>query len=95
METLVKQPAESRAFTMDFSALLASGETLTAVSTVTIAPVTASPLTASGVATVSGASAQQRLTGGLAGTKYKVTFVVTTSLSNILEGEGYLNVKDV
>lgn len=95
MDTLVKQPSESRLFSMDFAALLARGETVSSVSSVSITPTTSSPLSTSGAAAVSGTSAQQRLTGGLAGTRYKVTFVVVTSLSNTLEGEGYLHVKDL
>lgn len=90
--SLVKQPSESRNFSMDFSALLAPGESLTAVSSVVAVP---AGLTLSGAATVSGAVATQRILGGTSGTKYVVTFVVTTSLSNTLEGEGILQVKDL
>jgi len=90
----VKQPAESRLFAMDFTALLGVGETLAGVTSVTALP--ASPaLTLSGAATYSGAFASQRILGGTAGVRYKVTFVVTTSASNTLEGEGILQVKDL
>ncbi len=91
-QTLVKQPSESRVFAMDFAAQLADGESLTSVSSVTAAP---SGLTISGAATLSGAVASQRIAGGTAGVRYVVTFVVTTSASNTLEGEGYLLVKEL
>jgi hypothetical protein len=77
---------------MDFSALLARGETLASV---TSAVATPAGLTLSGPATVSGVLAQQRILGGTTNVEYKVTFVVLTSAGNILEGEGYLQVKDL
>jgi hypothetical protein len=88
--SLVKQPAESRMYTMDFSPLLGTGETLTGVTSVTALP---ADLTLSGVPTYSGVFAQQRIAGGTAGVKYVVTFLVTTSGGNTLEGEGVLQVK--
>lgn len=87
LPSVTKQPNDSRLYSMDFAALLATGETLSGVTSVTITPTTASMLTA-GSPTYSGNLAQVRLTGGLSGTRYKVTFVVTTSLSNTLEAEG-------
>lgn len=77
---------------MDFSPLLAAGETITSVTSVVASPNT---LTLSGPATFTGAFAVQRIAGGTAGTKYKVTFVVVTSMGNTLESEGFLQVKDL
>lgn len=91
-QTLIKQPGESRLFAMDFAGQLADGETISAVNSVTATP---SGLTISGAPTYSGAKASQRIAGGSAGVRYVVTFVVTTSASNVLEGEGYLLVKDL
>jgi hypothetical protein len=91
-QTLIKQPSESRLFSMDFSALLAPSETVTGVTSVTALP---AGLTLSGSAVASGATANQRILGGAGGVMYKVTFVVTTSLGNTLEGEGLLKVEDL
>ncbi len=77
---------------MDFSALLAPGENISGVTSVTASP---NGLTLSGSATISGLTANQRIAGGTNGTTYKVTFVITTSLGNTLEGEGYLKVEDL
>lgn len=90
--TLTKQPAESRLFEMDFAAMLATGETLSSVSSVTAAP---AGLTLTGAASASGTSAFQRIEGGTAGVTYRVTFVVVTSNGNTLEGEGNLAVRDL
>lgn len=92
--TVIKQPTESRLFSMEFAALLGAGETLVGITSVTITPTTASPLTSSGNA-LSGTQAQFRLTAGLTNTRYKVTVIVTTSLGNTLEGEGYCQVEDL
>lgn len=79
---------------MDFSALLASGETLTGAGTATVDKTTAPVLTL-GAASVSGSIAQFRISGGVANTEYKVTLVVTTSAGNTLEGEGIVQCKDL
>lgn len=90
VQTLIKQPSESRLFAMDFSGLLGVGETLTAVTSAVASP---SGLTVDASPTATGAFAYVRISGGTADIRYKVTFVVTTSASNTLEGEGYLSVK--
>lgn len=79
---------------MDFSALLASGETLTGAGTATVDKTTAPVLTL-GAASVSGSIAQFRISGGVSNTEYKVTLVVTTSAGNTLEGEGIVQCKDL
>jgi hypothetical protein len=90
--SLIKQPAENRLYSMDFSGLLAVGETIAGVSSVVATP---SGLTLVGSPSYSGVYAMQRISGGTANTRYKVTFVVTTTAGNTLEGEGYLQVKDI
>lgn len=90
-QTLVKQPSESRLFSMDFSGLLASGET---VSGVTSATADKAGLVL-GAPAFTTSAAQVRISGGTDGVTYKITFVVTTSLSNTLEGEGLLSVEDL
>jgi hypothetical protein len=90
--TLTKQPNEDRLYEMQFVGLLAAGETITGVTSVTATP---AGLTLSGAPTYEGSIAKQRISGGTNGTTYKVTFVVTTSDGNVLEGEGKLKVRDL
>lgn len=90
--TLTKQPAEDRLFEMEFVGLLGPDETLNGVISVTATP---TGLTLSGAPTYEGSIAKQRISGGTNGTTYKVTFVVTTSEGNTLEGEGKLKVRDL
>ena len=92
--TVIKQPSESRLYTMEFAALLGSGETLSTVVSVTVDKATTPVLAISGQV-VSGSQLQFRLAGGLNGTKYKVTGVVTTSAGNTLEGEGIVQLEDI
>jgi hypothetical protein len=93
-ESLIKQPAESRVFSMNFAAMLAAGETLSGVTSVSYTG-DDTALVISGPAAYSGAVAQQRILGGTDGQQYKVTFVVTTTQGNILEGEGILQVRNL
>lgn len=91
MQTLIKQPSESRLFSMDFSPLLSPGESVDSVTSVTASP---AGLTLSGNA-VRGVFAEVRAAGGTDSTRYKVTFVVVSSAGNTLESEGVLLVKDL
>lgn len=90
--TLIKQPSENRLYTMEFSGNMAESETITGVNSVTVTP---AGLTLSGSASFSGTQVTQRILGGVDGVLYKVTFIVTTSAGNILEGEGFLRVQDL
>lgn len=92
--TVIKQPSESRLYTMEFAALLAAGESLSAVTSVTVDKVT-TPVLAVSATAVSGSTLTFRLAGGLGGTRYKVTGIVTTSAGNTLEGEGIVQCEDV
>ncbi len=74
---------------MDFSALLARGETITTVNSVT-ADLTTSPPILIGTAAASGGLVQFRVGGGLQDSRYKFTVFVTTSAGNTLDGEGFL-----
>lgn len=85
--SLTKQPAENRLYSMNFSPFLAAGETIASVTSVVASP---TGLTLVGPATFSDAQAFQRISGGVAGNTYKVTFLVLTTLANTLEGEGNL-----
>lgn len=92
IQTLIKQPFESRLYSFDFSSLLAAAEELSSVISIT-SDITG--LTFSGGATIAGGFVQQRILGGTAGVRYKITVRVNTNQSNILEGEGILQVKDI
>ena len=100
-DTLRKQPAESRLFDMDFSPRIATGEVLIGTPTVTEktidqttgAKTVSSDLTI-GTATILLQVAQARISAGLDGVLYEVTFVVSTSLGNTVEAEGLLLVQD-
>lgn len=89
--SLIKQPGESRLYSMEFAANLAAGETIATVDSVTASP---SGLTI-GSPVANGTKADVRISGGTAPTTYKVTFTVTTSASNILEAEGVLVVRQL
>lgn len=92
IQTLDKQPSESRLYIMEFAPNMGQTETITGVTSVVAAP---SGLTLSGSATFSGTQASQRIAGGTDGVLYKVTFIVTTSGGNTLEGEGNLRVRSI
>lgn len=90
IETLKKQPSESRLYTMDFSANLTTSETLASITSVT-ADIVGLSL---GVPVLGSRSAQVRISGGTADVMYKITWVVVTSAGNTLEAEGYLLVEN-
>jgi hypothetical protein len=92
--TLVKQPSEDRLYAMDFASMLGVGETIVTVDSVTATP-DDGEISLDGAAVASGTEAQQRISGGVSGVTYKVTFVVTTSADNVLEGEGNLQVRNL
>ena len=87
---LVKQPAESRLYVMEFAALLADAETLTGVTSVLATP---SGLTLS-EEDFSGSQAQFRIAGGAHGQVYRLEVTVTTNQGNTLQGDGLLVVRD-
>jgi hypothetical protein len=101
-DTLNKQPAESRLYDMDFSPRIATTEILSGVPTVsektvnqdTGAKTVSTDLTI-GTASISGQIAQVRISGGLDGVLYEITFVSGTSLGNTVEAEGLLLVQDL
>jgi len=92
VQTLIKQPGESRLFSMDFSGLLAVGEDIATIDSVTA---DIAGLTFPGGSLIAGTFAQFRVEDGVSGIRYKITVVVTTTQGNVLEGEGILQVKDL
>lgn len=87
--TLIKDPDESKVYEVDFSAHLASGETLSSP----VVASTPSGLTV-GSPSISGSSVQFRLSGGTSGTTYTIDVTVSTSASNALNGCVRLLVQD-
>jgi hypothetical protein len=102
-DTLDKQPSEDRLYDMDFSPRLAVTELLNAIPTMieeTVdqddGSVTSSTDLTFGTPTISGQIAQCRISGGLDGVLYKVTFQnAGTDFANLVEAEGFLLVQDI
>lgn len=88
---LFKQPAESTLFFMDFSANMGQAETIQSIAAPVVSPASGLVI---GTPTILGQVAQMRISGGTAGICYKITVQITTSLSNILECEGKLQIYD-
>ena len=88
-QMLVKQPGEIRQFSMDFSSLLDTSETISSPS------VSSSPsgLTV-GVASVSGSKVLFNIEGGTHPVKYRLEVTVTASGGATLVGDGLLRVQD-
>lgn len=91
-ETLIKQPSESRLYSMNFSANLIDS-TIAAINSVTVTP-NDGFLDVSDPPSFTGTTVKQRIAAGKNNTIYKVTIIVLDTLGNILEGEGNLWVKD-
>jgi len=93
-QRLIKQPSENRQYSMDFSNVLSAGETIsTQVVTSQLACGDSSDLTITGEA-ISGQTVTCWIAGGTHGNVYRVEFVITTSTSQTVEGDGILYVKD-
>ena len=96
-DTLDKQPSEDRLYDMDFGPRLSVGETLTGAPTMveetvnqTDGTLTSTAELTMGTPTVSGEIAQVRISGGVDGVLYKVTFRnAGTSNANLVEAEGF------
>jgi len=90
-ETLYKTVDESRILTMDFSDDMETGETISSCSPAEVTPATGAPTF--GTPSISGQQVQAMCSGGTEG-KYRVAFEVTTSVSEVLEGIGWLYITD-
>lgn len=89
--TYIKQPQESRVYSINFRALLAKGDSILGVTALTAAPSGLSLDTP----TVASPRVLFRVSGGSAGVAYKLTCRVQTADSDVLEGEGILEVTDL
>lgn len=100
--TLVKQPAESRLYDMNYKNLMVTAEAIASVTSIVqqlVDPDDGSLSPTSDLTIGPGSFAlqiaQARISAGIDGRKYKVTFLVVTDLLNTLEGEGFLKVKNI
>ena len=99
-QELCKQPAEKRKFSMEFSSLLATSETITSIDQITSETIDGgtSDLTITSPLITDGNATDSRVTlwieGGTAGLKYRIEVLVNTSGGQILQGDGLLKVTD-
>ncbi len=89
-EILIKQPSESRLYDIDFSPLLATDDTINAVTSVTGSP---SGLTIGG-ASISSPKIQVRISSGAHRVLYKISSIITTTGGDTLETDSFLRVMD-
>lgn len=92
---LPKQTGETATYAFDFISRLAVGETITSQSVAATVYSGVDPTPSniiSGSATVSGTIVSQKITGGVAGTIYKLVSTATTSAGQTLQLVGYLPV---
>ena len=91
-EILIKQPSEVVTFSMDFTNLLASGETLSSVTSVT--PTPTGPTISGEVVNGAATGVDFSISGGTDGASYRIEATVVTSASNTRICDGILKVKD-
>ena len=90
-----KLTTENELFAFDFSQVLASGETLSTATCSVIVMNGTDPSPSSilvGSAAISGAKANQRISGGVSEVTYRLVMTVTTSLGNTYTSVGDLPV---
>lgn len=92
VDTLKKQPGETRLFGMSFSNKLNTGETIASIDSMVSDP--AGDLTITDHSVSSGV-ANVLISGGVTGKTYKVTVTVTSSEGQILENDGWLEVLEL
>ena len=92
---LIKQPSETRAYSMDFSNLMASAETITNINSVgsELRGRGVSDLTITGTG-ITGQTIKMNIAGGTHAKVYVIETLITTSSGQILEGDGMLKVED-
>jgi hypothetical protein len=89
--TKTKQPAESKQYAIDFANLLADGDSIASITSVTGTP---TGLTIEDEA-IAGTTVTFTISGGTDGTTYAVEALVATTDGEILEGDGWLKVEDI
>lgn len=95
IQTLRKQPTETRNYEMKFDALLDASETIASITSVTPVPATGITLVGAAAISTNGKSVIQKISGGTLGVSYKITIIVVTTPGGfILEGDGRLAIVD-
>jgi len=89
-ETLVKQPGETLTFSFDFAALLDSGETLSGSAAVTVQSGSGLSL---GSPTIAGKLVKVAVGDGVDGRDYVLQCSAATSLGNVRQMDGRLQVR--
>ena len=99
-----KQPGESKLYSMDFTDLLGTSETISSVTSVTEEGTTdltiankvviTSETVVDGVTIGVNKGISFRVSGGIHGRNYRIEAIVVTSAANTLEGDGILKVRD-
>jgi len=94
-QLLVKAPAERRYYSMDFSALMDSDETIISINSITSEKRGGdiSNLLIDGTG-INGQTVEMYISSGTDYSTYRVEVQITTSDSNILQGDGLLKVSD-
>jgi hypothetical protein len=94
-ENVVKQPSEVRQYTMDFANTLATGETISTITSVSI------ELRGGGLSdvtvyneAVSGDTIVFWVSGGTDGQTHRIEIVVVTNVGQTIEGDGLLSIRD-
>lgn len=102
MSFRTKTPREDLLFTLPFANLLESGETINEPGSgeaysddLRVEPVTHPVQLTVGEPELSGTDLQMQISGGLAGTIYRIAQTVATSLGNTREAIGYVKVTDL
>jgi glycine cleavage system aminomethyltransferase T len=92
MTVLIKQPSESRVYAVNFRNLLAAGDSVKTVTSVTASPTAELTI---GTAVISSPRVKFRVEDGVAGTSYRINVIVTTAGGDTLEGDGDLEVSNL
>ncbi len=92
---LIKQAQETRTYSMDFSNLMASTETISSITSVTseLRGGSTSDLTIASEA-ISGQTVTMVISNGTKSNTYRVEITITTSGLQILQGDGLLKISN-
>lgn len=94
----VKQPSESRLYSVDYSNLMESGELITAILETIVTPqgkVVQVDALVFGTQTIASTIIKTRFEMGTDGEDYKITMKVNTDLGNTIEGDILIRVTDL
>tara|TARA_R110000803_G_C11944649_1_gene316991 strand:+ start:972 stop:1286 length:315 start_codon:yes stop_codon:yes gene_type:complete len=96
-ERLCKQPGERRQYSMDFSELMATVDTIEESSPAPVATHTnhgSGDALTIGTPTVSGQTVLMWISGGTHNNRYRIQITLTTSTTAILVGDGVMDVQN-